>query len=335
MNFDLSEDQREIKRTARDLLADRCPPERVRAVAEGGGPDGALAAELAELGWPGIAIPAEHDGLGLGAVEAAALLEELGYALAGAPLLATAAAAFAIEGAGSDAQRAEWLPRLAAGSATATLGIAHGDVAALVADAEGADAIVLVQDGRARLLTAAEAEVSPLETIDPTRRYARVGAPPGAGEPLPGDPAAAVDRAAALAAAELVGVCQRALDDTVAYVGERRQFGRPIGSFQAVAHRCSDMLLAAESARSAAYFAAWSADADPDGLPFAAALAHSVAATSAREATASAIQAHGGVGFTWEADVHWLYKRAQVASRLFGSVGAARERIAGAVAARG
>lgn len=370
MHFDLSDDQREIKRTARELLAKRAGPDQVRAVAESGEPDAALAAELAELGWPGIAISEEHGGLGLGSVEVAVLLEELGYAVAGAPLLATASAAFVLAAAGSDEQRAEWLPRIAAGQATAALGIARDGVAELVPDAAGADVIVLVEEsgralpghsgpatktegtavagepdaradaasvaaGTATLLTAADAMVEPTPTIDPTRTYARVTAAPGAGDPLPGDPAPGLQRAAVAVAAELTGICQRALDETVAYVGEREQFGRPIGSFQAVAHRCAEMLLATESARSAAYGGAWAADADPAGLPFAAALAKSVASAAALEVTASAIQAHGGVGFTWEADLHWLYKRAQLDAQLFGGAGAHRAELARLLPARG
>jgi alkylation response protein AidB-like acyl-CoA dehydrogenase len=105
---------------------------------------------------------------------------------------------------------------------------------------------------------------------------------------------------------------------TVEYVKDRRQFGVPVGSFQAVSHRCAQMLLDTESARSTAYFAAWAADADPDGLAEAAALAGAAAASGVREVTAGAIQAHGGIGFTWEADVHWLYKRAQLDSALLG-----------------
>ena len=105
---------------------------------------------------------------------------------------------------------------------------------------------------------------------------------------------------------------------TLAYVKDRKQFGVPVGSFQAVAHRCAQMLLSTECARSTAYFAAWAADADPERLPEAAALAGAAAADGGREVTASAIQAHGGIGFTWEADVHWLYKRAQLDTVLLG-----------------
>ncbi len=125
----------------------------------------------------------------------------------------------------------------------------------------------------------------------------------------------------AAVAAEVVGICQRALDMTVEYVKDRKQFGVPVGSFQAVAHRCAQMLLHTESARSTAYFAAWTADADPGRLAEGGALAAAAAATAGREVAASAIQAHGGIGFTWEADVHWLYKRAELDRALLGGPG--------------
>ncbi|MGA8363225.1 MAG: acyl-CoA dehydrogenase family protein, partial [Solirubrobacteraceae bacterium] len=162
----------------------------------------------------------------------------------------------------------------------------------------------------AQLLVAPETDE--FISIDPTRRFATVvgeGTPLGSG---------AADRSRAAVAAEVVGVCQRALDMTLSYVKERKQFGVPVGSFQAVAHRCAEMLLHTEGARSSAYYAAWAADADPQLLPEAAALAGAAAAEGGQSVTAGAIQMHGGIGFTWEADVHWLYKRAQLDSALLG-----------------
>jgi alkylation response protein AidB-like acyl-CoA dehydrogenase len=334
MLFDLSESQHEIKRTARDLLATRASPARVRERIESGAPDTDLWRELGELGWTGIAIDDDHEGLGLGSVEAAVLLEELGYAVASPPLLGTLMAGFALSAAGSAEQRAEWLPRLAAGAVVGTLGVARDGVAELVPDAPHADLIVLVENGRARLLSAADAHIETLETLDPSRSYGRVR---GTGDPLPGDARPALDRSAVAIAAELAGVCQRALDMSVAFAKDRVQFGRPIGAFQAIAHRCSEMLLATESIRSTVYQGAWASDHDAAGLPFAAALAKAVASSSAVEATTSAIQVHGGLGFTWEADVHWLYKRAQLDAQLLGGSGVhratltrlLRERVAG------
>ena len=156
----------------------------------------------------------------------------------------------------------------------------------------------------------------------------------GAGEELGGDVAGGLDRALVAISAELVGVCERALEMTVAYVKERRQFGVPVGSFQAVSHRCAQMLLETEKARSNTAFAAWVADADPERLPEAAAMAKAAASDAGREVTASAIQAHGGIGFTWEADVHWLYKRAQLDAALLGGAKQQRRRLAGLLAAK-
>jgi alkylation response protein AidB-like acyl-CoA dehydrogenase len=324
MNFDFTDDQRTIKATARELLASRSSFDRVRAAAEAKRYDDALWRELCELGWSGIAIGEAWGGQGLGAVELAVLLEELGYAVAATPLLGSALAALAIEHAGCDDQRERWLPGLASGELTGAFGRAD-----LVVGGTGAD-VVVVLDSPARVIARDDAGVEPLDAIDPTRRYARVR---GDGEALPGDVGAAGDRAAAAVAAELVGVCQRALDMTVAYVKERKQFGVPVGAFQAVGHRCAEMLLHTESARSAAYFAAWAADAAPDRLAEAAGLARVAAGDAGRAVTGSAIQAHGGIGFTWEADVHWLYKRAQLDAALLGSASSARIALARARAA--
>jgi alkylation response protein AidB-like acyl-CoA dehydrogenase len=332
MNFDFNEVQREIKRTAHDLLAARSTMAAVREAAESGRYDDALWRELVELGWPGIAIAEEHGGGGLGTLELAILLEEGGYALAGTPLLSSACAAFVVEAAGSDEQKAAWLPRLASGEATGALGTSRDGEAPLVPDAADADVIVLVEAGSAaRLVERSGAEVEPVDAIDPTRRYASVR---GEGEALPGDAGPGLDRALVAFSAELVGVCQRALDMTLAYVKDRKQFDVPVGSFQAVAHRCAEMLLATEGARSATYFAGWAADAEPERLPEVALLAKVAASDAGREVTASAIQAHGGIGFTWEADVHWLYKRAQLDAALLGPASTHRRRLAAIVAER-
>jgi alkylation response protein AidB-like acyl-CoA dehydrogenase len=321
MDFDLTEDQKEIKGVAGELLAARSPMARVREAAERGSYDDALWREIVELGWPGIAVSEEHGGQGLGAVALAVLLEELGYACAATPFLSTAVAAAVIQGAGSAEQQSRWLPGLASGELRAGLGSAS-----LAADAEGADVVVVLDGGEALLM--ASPAVEPFVSIDPTRRFGVVS---GDSEPLG---AGAADRVLAAVSAEVVGVCQRALDMTLEYVKDRKQFGVAVGSFQAVSHRCAQMLLATESARSAAYFAAWAADADPDRLPEAAALAAAAAGDGGREVTASAIQAHGGIGFTWEADVHWLYKRAQLDAALLGGGGRHRATLARIAAQR-
>jgi alkylation response protein AidB-like acyl-CoA dehydrogenase len=328
MDFGLSEDQREIQRTARALLSERARPERVREHAEVGRFDDGLWRELCELGWPGIAISESQGGQGLGLVELSILCEELGRTVAPVPLLPTVLASTVIEQAGSEEQHARWLPGLASGELIGVLGTAREGVAELVVGASAAQLLVLVEDGAARVLTAEQVEVEPVDSIDPTRPTARVHAAQDTGEALAGDVAGGMDRALVAIASELVGVCDRALAMTVAYVKERKQFGVPVGSYQAVSHRCAQMLLDTEKARATTAFAAWAADADPGRLAEAAAMAKAAASDAGVEVTASAIQAHGGIGFTWEADVHWLYKRALIDASLLGGAKQQRARLA-------
>ncbi len=330
MDFGLSEDQRQIQRTARELLADRARPERVRSCAEEGRLDESLWSELCSLGWPGIAIAEEYGGQGLGLVELAILCEELGRTVAPVALLPTVLAALVIEQAGSAEQRERWLPGLASGQSLGALGVERDGIGELVLGAPEAEVLVLTQGGdlRARVCTREESTVERVDSIDPTRPTARVTASVDAGEVLAGNVQAGLDRALVAVSAELVGVCERALDMTVAYVKERKQFGVPVGSFQAVSHRCAQMLLDTERARSSTSYAAWAADADPESLPEAAAMAKASASQAGVGVTASAIQAHGGIGFTWEADVHWLYKRALLDASLLGGAKRHRARLA-------
>ena len=230
MDFDLSQDQKDIKRTAHDLLASRSAFPKVREAAESRTYDAALTAELAELGWPGIAVSEDHGGQGLGVVELAILLEELGYAMTASPLLGSAGAALIIEQGASDAQKAAWLAKLASGEATGGFG-APG----LVLDGDRADVIVLVDpDGGARLVAAGDADVEVIEAIDPTRGYAKVSAD---GEALSGDVSAGLDRAMIAVSAELTGIAQRSLDMTLEYARGRLPGRRPPVCADAAAHR--------------------------------------------------------------------------------------------------
>jgi alkylation response protein AidB-like acyl-CoA dehydrogenase len=333
MDFGLTDDQREIQRTARELLSQRAKPERVREHAEAGTTDGELWRELSGLGWPGIALAEEHGGQGLGRIELSILCEELGRSLAPVPFLPSVLAATLIEHAGSPEQRERWLPGLASGEVKGALGSASDGTAELVIGATEAGVIVLVdEDGNGRVLEPGQAEVTPVASIDPTRSAARVSGAEDAGNALTGDVPAGIDRALVAVSSELVGVCDRTLEMTVAYVKERKQFGVPVGSYQAVSHRCAQMLLETEKARSTAAFAAWAADAEPDRLAEAAAMAKAATSDAGREVTASAIQAHGGIGFTWEADIHWLYKRAQLDAALLGGAKRHRARLAAILA---
>src|SRR3954447_5390781 len=327
MNFDFSDDQQAIKRTAHDLLEQRFGPERLRELAEGETYDQEVWSELGELGWPGIFLEEAHGGQDLGTVELAILSEELGYALAPVPFLSNAAAGLVLAEAGSDEQKERWLPGIASGETRGTVGVVSNGEATLVPDADSAEVIVLLDGDSGTVLEAASAEVEPFVTIDLTRRFGRVQAG-GGGEPLAGDPGPALDRIAVALSAELVGVAQRALEMAVDYARERKQFGRPIGSYQAVSHACAQMLLEVESARSTTLYAAWTAEAEPESLSLAASMAKAYASDAGWRVSAASLQVHGGIGFTWEHDLHFFLKRARTDGQLFGSANQHRERVA-------
>ncbi len=327
MDFDFNDEQREIKSTAREFIASRFKPEKVRELAESDSPyDDALWKEMCELGWPGIAITEEHGGQGLGVVELVILQEELGYALAPSPMISNAAAGAVIERAGSDEQKSAWLPGIASGEQRGAAAFT-AEEEPVVGAAEGASVLVLSAppDG-ARIVEAGAASLERLDLIDTTRAYSRASA--DGGEELPGDVAAAYDVPVVALAAELVGVAQRALDMAVEYAKERQQFERPIGAYQAVSHRLADMLWDVEEARSLTYYAAWAADAQPESLPLAASMAKARASDSANAVTHNAIQTLGGIGFTWEHDIHFFLKRARVSAALLGTPRQHRERVA-------
>jgi alkylation response protein AidB-like acyl-CoA dehydrogenase len=325
VDFGFNDEQQAIKETAREMLASRSPLSKVREAAESRTYHDALWKEICELGWPGIAIGEEHGGQGLGMVELAILSEELGYACAATPFLSNASVGIFIERAGSDEQRERWLGGIASGEGrgAAAFEPRSND---LVADAEGA-AVLLLNDGDgAAVVEAGDAQIEPVELIDATRSYAKVSA--SAGDPLLGDVGAAADRSVVALAAELTGIAQRALEIAVEYAKERQQFERPIGAYQAVSHRCAGMMYDTEEARSLTYYAAWAADAEPESLPLAASMAKARASDAAWSVTNDAIQVLGGIGFTWEHDIHFFLKRAKVGAELLGDARVHRERVA-------
>jgi alkylation response protein AidB-like acyl-CoA dehydrogenase len=326
MNFDFSDDQQAIKRTANEFLTARFKPERVRELAESKGYDDEAWKEMCELGWAGIFVDEEHGGQELGTVELIILMEELGYALAPVPFLSNAAAGLALQFCGTDAQKARWLPGIASGELRGALGQWKDGEARLVPDGDSADVIVLVGPEQSFVVERSAADVEPFEAMDATRRFARVRSDGGDALDAPLSPA--LDRISAALAAETVGVAQRAMEMAVEYARERKQFDRPIGAYQAVSHRCAQMLLEVEGSRSAAYYAAWCADAEPDTLSLAASMAKAYASDAGWRVCTSSLQVHGGIGFTWEHDLHFFLKRAKINSLLFGSAGAHRERVA-------
>jgi alkylation response protein AidB-like acyl-CoA dehydrogenase len=328
MNFDLTDDQRAIQRTARDFLADAYPAAEVRRLAyetPRGFTDEGWAA-MCELGWPALLVPEEHGGLGLGVVELAVVQEELGAALAPSPFLSTVAAAAVIADAGSDEQRERWLPALAAGEARGAVATVLDDAGwTAVPDADGADVIV-VRENDAWSLTA-DTSAEAVEALDATRRLWRVRAE-GDLEPLPGEGERAFDVVAVALAAESVGVARRAMDMAVQYAKEREQFGRPIGAYQAISHACAQMLLEVEGARSTTLYAAWALDHEPESGQLAASMAKAYASDAGWRVPAAALQVHGGIGFTWEHDLHLWLKRGKANAYVWGDSRAHRTRVA-------
>jgi alkylation response protein AidB-like acyl-CoA dehydrogenase len=349
VNFDLSDDQRDIQRAARELLAARFGFAEVRRLAEEEehGITEAQWAELVALGWPELAVAESQEGQGLGAVEQCVVAEQLGYALAPTALASTWAAARLL-GAAGDAGRlaggrrgavARWEEGANALSSPAEpeLEVRDGRLTGTkiaVADAAAADLLVVTAAGRRHAVVGAGASGLTLEraeAVDPTRRLYTVrfdGTPAEELTGSAGDFELAWLAIAAFVAAETVGVAQRALEMAVAYAKERTQFGRPIGSYQAVSHACAQMLLEVEGARAATYWAAWALDFEPETAPLAVSVAKAYASDAGRRVTAAALQVHGGIGFTWEHDVHLLLKRAQANARDCGDARWHRDRIA-------
>ncbi|HEX5988819.1 MAG TPA: acyl-CoA dehydrogenase family protein [Solirubrobacterales bacterium] len=366
MYFDLTDEQQAIRSTAHDFLASRFKSERIREIADSeSGFDESGWKEMAELGWAGLALPEEWGGQGLGIVDLAVLFEEMGYALAPSPLLSNTIAGLALAAAGSDEQRERWLRPLAAGElrgAPALLdagtsaeplkfaleaegsgdGLVLSGEKTLVMDAASADFfLVATADGRRHIVErdADGVTVKPEESIDLTRRLSSVkldGVEVAPENTLPGaaeDYLPVFHRACVAIAAESTGIAQRALEMSVAYAKDRQQFGRPIGAYQAVSHRCAQMLLETENSRSAVYGAAWAADAEPESLPLAASMAKAYASDAGWRVPDMAIQVHGGIGFTWEHDLHFFLKRGRANAASFGDAKWHRERVAEAVLA--
>ncbi|MBV9581980.1 MAG: acyl-CoA/acyl-ACP dehydrogenase [Chloroflexi bacterium] len=361
-----TDEQEELRRTLRRFCEDRSPSTEVRrlmASTEGYNPP-VWDQMASQLGLQSLTIPEKYGGAGLGYVELAIVLEEMGRALLCAPYFATVAlGANALLSSDDDDACATYLPSIATGETIGTLALTEdsgrwdADGIRLSAERSGSDWVLdghksfVLDGGIANLLMVAgrtasgvslfavEGDASgmtrtPLLTLDQTRKLARVqfartparlvGAE---GQAWPGL-ARALDLAAIALAAEEVGGAQRCLDMSVEYAKIRYQFGRPIGSFQAVKHRCADMLLQVESARSAAQYAAWCAAEESAEVPVMANLSKATCSDAYFYTAAENIQVHGGIGFTWDHDAHLYYKRAKSSQLFLGDTAYHREQLA-------
>ena len=330
MFFALTEEQQEFGAAVRGYLAERFDLAAVRGVVEDSDGDGnpaALWKAAGEQGWLAVTVPEEFDGLGLGLVEAQVIARALGAGVAPGPWRGTVLAADAIRLAGSDEQKAAWLPRLATGAAVGALA-GRGTAPGLLPAVEyGAIADVVVAPS-GKLVTAASS--SPRGSYDGTVRLADVTAETV--EELPGaSPEVGAEiraRAAVLTAADLVGIAREALTRTVAYDRERKQFGVPVGSFQAIKHTLADLHVAVTMAEHAALYAAHAVDTGSEDAPLAVAVAKAKAGDVAVASTGAMIQYHGGIGYTWEHEAHLFYKRAKRLAGQWGDAEAHRARIA-------
>jgi len=373
MNFGFNDEQELLRSTARKFFENECGSDTVRRLMEtpeGISPD--LWTKIAEQGWLGLVFPEAYDGMGLGLVDLVVLMEEMGRAVVPGPYFSTVLlGGLAILEAGSEAQKKEWLPKIAAGDKrvalawmepSAQLGPAGVTLTAaekggrytlsgtklFVHDAHTADALVVA----ARTRPGAGAEgvslfllpratsglrVTLLPTMDQTRKLCEVtcadvtvgadallGAAGAGWAPL----GRVLDRATVALCAEMCGGAQKVLDMTVEYAKIRQAFGRPIGSYQGVKHRAADMLVDVENGKSITYYAAWALDEGAAEAPLAVSMAKAYVSDAFRRVAAAGIQLHGGIGFTWEHDLHLYFKRAKGSEFTFGDATHHRERVA-------
>lgn len=333
MFFALTDDQREFDSAVRSYLAERFDLAAVRGVVEdpsGDGHPASLWKAAAEQGWLAVTVPEEHDGLGLGLVEAQVIARALGAGVAPGPWRGTVLAAEAIRLAGSPEQQASWLPRLSSGGAVGAFTLRDTAPGTLRTVEYGAIADVVVARSADGLALVTGATATPQGSYDGTVRLASVSADAVAA--LPGATAEVIAeltaRATVLVAADLVGIAREAITRTVAYDRERQQFGVPVGSFQAIKHALADLHVAVTLAEHAVLYASHAVDVALDGADLAVAVAKAKASDAAFDATAAMIQYHGGIGYTWEHEAHFFYKRAKRLVNQYGDGDVHRARIA-------
>jgi alkylation response protein AidB-like acyl-CoA dehydrogenase len=368
MDFELSKPQKMLQDSVNEFLSRHCPLERVRELMETStAHDPELWEGLTDQGWTSLTLPEEHEGLELGAVELAAVTEAMGAFCMPGPFISNLWAAELLAATRNDALAGEILPGVADGETLVTVALleesgswdaedvslpidASGDgltvsgTKLFVSDAETSDLLLVVGrlDGDLAVVSvprdSAGITVEAMPAMDATRKLYKVVFDEVNGATLVarGEQAAktlhsATRLATVAVCAELVGGMQWVLDSTLEYAKTREQFGRVIGSFQAVQHHCADILYSLENARSAAYYAAWAVSVDDPGADLAVSVAKAYCSDAAREIGNLGIQTHGGIGFTWEHDLHLFYKRAKSNEILFGDATFHRDRIAAMV----
>ena len=353
MQFGLNENQVILRDSAREFFAGECSPATVRRLIDTDtAHDEARWSQLAAQGYTAVNFDEQYGGVGLGLVELVLLMEEAGRVLLPGPFFSTVALAGAvIDACGSDEQKRRLLTPICRGEACATLALLESDASwdpatvrmkgsggrlsgakLFVTDAAVAQFILVVTKDGVHLVDASSAgvRIEPMAGMDPTRRAYAVTFENALAEPLahPDELTRGLDVATTALVAEMVGGMQRTLDITIEYAKTRKQFGKPIGAFQAVQHQCADMYLETESARSAAYYAAWALQERTPDAAAAVAIAKLYASDAARVVGNRGIQVHGGMGFTWESDLHLYFRRAKASETMLGDATFHRERLA-------
>ena len=346
MHFAFTDQQLEFRDAVRQVLAKECTTDAVRAAYDAPAPRTARWSTLADLGVTGLTVPDAHGGLGLGLVDLVPLLEEAGRVALPEPLGTTTGIAAPLlvdlSPSGADTATGPGLAAIAAGDLTAAVADARWP-GTPVAGADGADLLVLVADGpggpEIHALDGSAVEVTPVPSLDPTRRLGTPAWSPTPATRLADGVAAraaldrTADRAAVVTGAELLGLADAMIARTADYARDRQQFGRPIGSFQAVKHLLAGAQVLLEFARPVVYGAAWALDTAAPDASRSASVAKAYASEAALEAARVALQVHGAIGYTWECDVHLFLKRTWALAEAWGSAGDHRSRLLGSLVA--
>ncbi len=336
MQFSFTEDQRLLQETVRDFLAGECPVEFVRGQWDTEtGRSAAFWASLAEIGVPGLLVPEEHGGLGMNEIDLVLVMVEVGRAGLAEPVTPTAAvAAPLIRECGNEALAKEWLPKIAGGEAIVAVA---QPTSPLVPEAECADLLILRSGDGLYAVPASEARITPQKSNDPSQKLATVEFDPkpeqqiASGADADRLETAALDRGALACAAQQLGACEQLIAMSVEYTTERKQFGVPIGSFQAVKHQVADIKVALEYARSHVERAAHSVAHDTESRSVDVSMAKVAAGEAALQGASTSLQVHGALGYTWEQDLHVWMRRAWTLDLAWGETAWHRERVADAL----
>ncbi len=338
MDFTFTEDQLLFQDSVRDFLLNEVTPERIRASWEtDSGRDSELWSQLAELGLTGMTVPEEHGGLGMSELDFVLLAQECGYVALPEPLVHTVLVAVPMLREIGGELAAQWLPKIAAGEARVAVGLEQN---LLVEDAHVADLLLLQKGDSLYAVTQEQVTLRHNESVDPSRKLYAVEIAADAAAIANGAQAkqlldAALNRGALACAAQALGLAQRMIDLSVQYTSERQQFGKPIGSFQAVKHHMANVAVGLEYAKAPTHRAAYAIANGQEVAAHAVSHAKLVACEAANLAAKNSVQVHGAMGYTWEVDLHIFMKKAWALANTWGDAGFHKSRVGERIFAEG